>query len=215
MYMSLCLLQHYFLRYQEWSQGKERLILWCQTEMGHTLGSHTYTHTHLQPSKQREWLITPPPLPSAHRWDVRLKVDGEQRDVWCYTPSYRLEFGLQTVPPPPLPCCFTRFVSFRYPSTAADDICHCRSRLKTPLKNGLGESFTLVLNDLWNAAECLLGFAFTVFCLRNIQVSKVVKARYTGLFFISLSALSLVEAGHTSQRKNKTWWDKDSKALRL
>lgn len=73
------------------------------------------------------WLITPPPLPSAHRWDVRLKVDGEQHGVWCYTPSYRLEFGLQTAPPPPLPRCLTRFVSFRYPSIAADAICHCRA----------------------------------------------------------------------------------------
>lgn len=39
------------------------------------------------------WLITAPPLPSAHRWDVRLKVDGEQHGVWYYIPSYRLEFG--------------------------------------------------------------------------------------------------------------------------
>lgn len=33
-------------------------------------------------SQTAGWLITPPPLPSAHRWDVRLKVDGEQHGVW-------------------------------------------------------------------------------------------------------------------------------------
>lgn len=73
----------------------KRLILCCQTVLGHTLGFITPPH----PTNQTVgWLITPPPLPSAHRWDVRLKVDGEQHGVWCFTPSYRLDFGLETAP---------------------------------------------------------------------------------------------------------------------
>lgn len=76
--------QHY------WSPGRDRL----NVALGRTLGFITPPNN--RPTVR--WLITPPPLPSAHRWDVRLKVDGEQRGVWCCTPSYRLEFGLETAP---------------------------------------------------------------------------------------------------------------------
>lgn len=99
------------------------------------------------------WLITPPPLPSAHRWDVRLKVDGEQHGVWCYTPSYRLELGHQTAPLAPLACCLMRFVSFRYPSTATHAICHYGALLKTPLKMG-GESLLLWFWVIYEVLEC-------------------------------------------------------------
>ena len=64
-------------------------------------------------------------------------------------------------PAPPLPCCRTRFVSFRYPSTAADAICHRRALLKTPFKKKKkqkktgGGTSTLILSDLWSATECL------------------------------------------------------------
>lgn len=92
----------------------ERLILWSKQRWAVHWAASATPHPPPHSTNQTVgWLITPPPLPSAHRWDVRLKVDGEQRCVWCYTPSYRLEFGLQTARPPPHPL-------HLYPAAARD-----------------------------------------------------------------------------------------------
>lgn len=94
-------------------------------------------------------------------------------------------------PPPPLPCCRTRFVSFRYPSTAADAICHCRALLKTPFKKkkkkrveGLPLWFWVIYEVPLSAYSAVV---FTVFCQRNIKVSEVVRANHSGQKCLSLA----------------------------
>lgn len=177
-----------FLGIEEWSQDKERLIFWSQTEPGCTLGWISNPHPPSPNSTDQTagWLITPPPLPSAHRWDVRLKVDGEQRGVWCYTPSYRLELRHQTAPLPPLPCCLMPFVSFRYPSTASDAIRHDGALLKTSLKMG-GGSLLLWFWVIYEVLEyAYRAVALQCFCVRNIKVSKVVRAILSGQWCLTL-----------------------------
>lgn len=107
------------------------------------------------------------------------------------------------MPPPPLPCCLWQFVSFRYPSTAADAICHCRALLKTPLKTGGG---SLLLSDLWSDAVYLQCIVW------GISVSKVFWTKRTGqkcltLYWVLLFSLKLASLGRSqhSQRHDE-WW---------
>lgn len=139
----------------------KRLILCCQTVLGHILGFITPPH----PTNQTVgWLITPPPLPSAHRWDVRLKVDGEQHGVWCFTPSYRLDFGLETAPLStftllPHAICILQ-VSFH--------CCRCHLSLQGPAEDSCQADGVFHSDFEW-FMKCLWCYGSTVFCSRKLS----------------------------------------------
>lgn len=176
----------------------ERLILWSKQRWAVHWAASATPHPPPHSTNQTVgWLITPPPLPSAHRWDVRLKVDGEQRCVWCYTPSYRLEFGLQTARPPPHPL-------HLYPAAARDlypsgilppppmPFVTAGPCWRLPLKKkkkkkrveGLPLWFWVIYEVPLSAYSAVV---FTVFCQRNIKVSEVVRANHSGQKCLSLA----------------------------
>lgn len=94
------------------------------------------------------WLIAPLPLPSAHRWGVGLKVDGEH---WHHTnkgPDLR-QCPLLSTPPPPHTIC-TLQVSSGCPW------CHFSLGASTEdsFISQARKSSILVLSDLWRDYSC-------------------------------------------------------------
>lgn len=147
----------------------ERLILWSQTALGRTLGCISTPPPHSTSNQPNSGVINNTPSITLCTQMGR-QVEGWWRTARCVVLHPIIQIRVWTsdsAPPPPLPCCIARFVSFRYPSTAANAICHCRALLKTPFKKR-AEGALHSDSEWFMKCWCVL----TVLCLYSVLLEE-------------------------------------------